>query len=148
VQNFEENSIGEHQDPTCFRQPEPSLLLCRGPEEQQNGAKTQRNEPGPGSWHCKIQQNCFGPVHLQTVRKTLKKPGSTRELPKMTSLVVGTSMRAPINGASGTRTRAREDSYTLELLPNVQLSASKKGHIQEVQSVERKWEQNGNRCKQ
>jgi hypothetical protein len=137
-----------HRGVASMSLPEPSLLLWRGPEEQQNGAKTQRNEPEPGLLHCKIQQNCFGPVHLQKVRKTLKKPGSTRELPKMTSLLVGTSMRAPLNGASATRTRAREDSYTLELLPNVQLSASKKGHIQEVQSVERKWEQNGNRCKQ
>jgi hypothetical protein len=41
VQNFEENIT----IPIAF------VNL----EEQQNGAKTQRNEPGPGSLPCKVQ---------------------------------------------------------------------------------------------
>ena len=126
-------------------------LVCGFAVAQRNSKMVQKpSATNQGLVRCiaKYNKNCFGPVDLQMVWETHKKQGSTRELPKMTSLLVGTSMRAPLNGASATRTRAREDSYTLELLPNVQLSASKKGHIQEVQSVERKWEQNGNRRKQ
>jgi hypothetical protein len=52
-------------------------------------------------------KNCFGPVDLQMVWETHKKQGSTRELPKTTSLLVGASMKEPINGASATRARAR-----------------------------------------
>jgi hypothetical protein len=103
VQNFEENiSI-----PISFVN---RSIICSFAVAYRNSKMLQKHcATNKGLVRClaKCSKNCFGPVDMQMVWETHKKQGSTRELPKTTSLLVGASMKEPINGASATRARAR-----------------------------------------